>query len=137
MVPYVRRVSDGHRKAQTPAGYLQAHRAAIGKLRAAGSRAEVHESPVVLAARVDGNEWLVQCECGAGNLVTPEWVPVFACCFGCGAIHRHVIVPDNWQEIEAILVRRIHPENRWWFTHETADMLRAENIRHGVDRIGG
>ena len=135
MVPFVKRIRELHPAVKTPEDYLLRHRKKLAERHALGERYGVHDSPIVLHARVDGNEWIVQCECGAGNAIDPSWDPVFACCFGCGAIHRSILLPKRWDAIEQELLKRPQPSTRFWFPHETVDDLIAENIAHGVQEV--
>lgn len=116
-----------HHLVRDLAGYRRAHAAAIAKKRARGMRVAVHVSKVPLAARVDGGTWLVDCECGAGNAVDPE--DRVALCFGCGAVHEGVEVPDpaGIKTIEKLLLARPTQKLRGWRPGETANDLLAEN----------
>ncbi|MDP3717086.1 MAG: hypothetical protein Q8T13_04870 [Acidobacteriota bacterium] len=83
-------------------------------------------------ARVDGGEWLIDCECGAGNAVEPGWPE--ARCFACGAVHTVVAIPDEETRlnIEHVLSCRPLARNRWWRHGEDLVGLAIENAEHGV-----
>lgn len=128
MVPYVETVigRDGaHAGITTPDEYLAAHRRFIGRKVSAGLRVRVHESLVLRQARVHVNQWIIDCECGAGNAVDPRWGGI-ACCFGCGAIHRNILFPQAWKAIERELVARTEVSVRHWVPGESVEQLAAE-----------
>ena len=107
--------------------YRRVHAAFMQKRRAKGPRYEVHEVADPAIARIDSNRWLIDCECGAGNLTDPDIG--FACCFLCGAVHTQITFPDTKDraDIETALLARIRPSDRFWKPGETADDLKAEN----------
>src|ERR1051326_1440874 len=125
MVPFLYGPRE-HHGAQTPAEYARRHAQHMHEKGTRGHRSQVHDSPVALVARIDHNTWLVDCECGAGNAVDPDW-PV-AHCFGCGAVHRQIRVPpiELRQLIEAPLLRRVQPHLRSWTPGETVEQLERE-----------
>jgi hypothetical protein len=84
-----------------------------------------HEGPAFVA-RVNHGSWLADCPCGGAAAIHPEWDE--ARCLGCGAFGK-VLLPENWREIEAVLLKRPRPENRNW-TDETVDALTVENMYH-------
>ncbi len=62
-----------------------------------------------VSARIWQGQWIADCECGGASFIDPE--DPFFFCFGCGNRSnknrpRPVIVPDNWREIEAVLLER-------------------------------
>lgn len=83
-------------------------------------------------ARIDGGEWLIDCECGAGNAIEPGWPE--ARCFACGAIHTVVVIPDEETRlnIEHVLSCRPLARNRWWRQGEDLVGLAIENAERGV-----
>ncbi|KKL08095.1 hypothetical protein LCGC14_2579310 [marine sediment metagenome] len=85
-------------------------------------------STMPIAARVNHARWTTSCAwCPNAPLTDPEWGVAY--CPECGASYPKgmVIFPDNWQEIEAILLVRTTPENMNWREPETVADLRAEN----------
>ena len=129
MVPFILTPRE-HHGVRTQEAYLTKHATFIAEAQRGGARYEVHDSPVVVAARVSGNQWVIDCECGAGNSVDPVWN--LACCFGCGAIHRTVVVPPDWLEITRVLLDRIRPATRHWDPRESVEDLIAENVGVGL-----
>ena len=83
-----------------------------------------------LVAYINCGRWLVDCLCGAGNAVDTETAT--ALCFGCGAVHETIVLPDEAEQIEQVLLLR-RVEYRHWFPGETAATLAAENAAHGVN----
>lgn len=134
MVPFIACAREHHR-VRTPEEYLGAHRRFIEKQAAAGLRYEVHESRVIVTARVCANQWVVDCECGAGNATDPEWV--LACCFGCGAIHRNILFPPDRERsaIEALLLARLRPRDRHWLPGESVGDLTHQNDHRDGGRM--
>lgn len=128
MVPFLYTTRE-HHNVRTPGEYAATHRQYIAKRRRGGARAQVHESLVDVAARIDCNTWLVDCECGAGNAIDPDHVPVVAHCFGCGAIHRRIAMPpiEIRQAIALALLARTKPKFRSWSPGETVADLAREN----------
>lgn len=124
MVPFILSPRE-HHGVRSVEEYLQKHAQFMKRQQRMGARYQVHESPGGRLARIHNNQWLIDCECGAGNSVHPEWG--IACCFGCGAIHRLIIVPAEWREITAELVKRENPYDRHWMPGETVDDLKQEN----------
>jgi hypothetical protein len=104
----------------------------IGKLIRVGSRLMVHEAAHEKRARVNHGEWLFDCECGSGVAAAPEFSAAY--CFGCGAIHTHVVFPetDDRLNIEHILLARPRSENRNWEPTETLTALAIQNAEHKV-----
>lgn len=119
-----------HHLVKTPQEYLEAQAVFIRRRQEAGARYEVHEVLLPLSARIDHNTWVVDCECGAGNAVDPEW-PI-ACCFGCGAIHRGIVFPPNRSFIEELLLKRPDVTHRNWRPGESLDALKQENVTLGI-----
>ncbi len=98
----------------------------LKSLAAGGGQAWVSAEPMV--ARVNHARWTGDCAwCANAPLTDPDWGVAY--CPECGASYPEgmVIFPDNWQEIEAILLVRTTPENMNWREPETVADLRAEN----------
>lgn len=89
-------------------------------------------TPIV--AFISISQWVINCQCGAGNSVHPEWK--MAGCYSCGRIHTNIIIPSDYIEIEKVLEER-PPANRHFFPGrgETKDTLIAENIEKDVRKL--
>lgn len=124
MVPFIVTAREQH-AVKTPQEYLGKHAAAIARLQKAGMRYAVHHSPGIPLARIFAGQWVIDCECRAGNATDPRWG--FACCFGCGAIHRQIIFPADWEAIERALIERTQPAHRHWLPGEPIENLMKEN----------
>jgi hypothetical protein len=95
-----------------------------------GALGDVSGSPVV--AYVNHGRWVADCPiCNGAELVTPGDPYICQNCLNGARQYRPVSFPPDIEEIEAALVARPLPLNRNWTT-ETAAMLRAENVSHGV-----
>lgn len=131
MVPFLYTARD-HHSVRTAEEYRLAQMAWLARRAAAGGRAVVHDSPGALAARIDANTWLVDCECGAGNATDPAWGVAY--CFGCGAVHRTIVFPDPSVRaaIEATLIARATPFDRSWRPGEPVAALAEENRSIGA-----
>jgi len=87
-----------------------------------------------IPAIVNHGRWLVACpDCAGAEFVWPE-TPQMMCC-NCwnakvGGKWRPVALPKDRAEIEAVLVRRVLPQERNW-TAETVAELKAENVERG------
>lgn len=127
MVPFILCAREEHAVASVVA-YRRKHASAIGEKAALGMRFEVHAVAAPTTARINHGRWIIDCDCGAGNATDPRWG--IACCFGCGAVHEHVIFPADWEALEAALVGRPHPRTRNWATGETIEALRDETAAH-------
>jgi len=94
--------------------------------------AMVHESSVVLVARIDHGRWIVDCLCGAGVYTHPEWR--LACCVDCGAIYHDIVMPSApaIAALTRLLLARARRENQHWSPGESLDRLKAENLAHNV-----
>ena len=120
-----------HHKVKTADDYLTFATRQIQKLRATGyTDLAIHDDHTPKRARIDWGRWVIDCECGAGNAVDPEWP--FAACPACGAVHRNILYPPNREAIEAALNARPNQRNRFWNPDETLDQLRTENLAHGL-----
>jgi hypothetical protein len=107
----------------------------VAKLRQAGYDVAMHEDATPCLARVDMGRWIIDCACGAGNAVHPDWA--FAACPACGAIHRTIAYPNDRDDIERVLDERSHQWQKFWRPGETVETLRAENLAHGIVRRAG
>lgn len=102
----------------------------IARLAAKGHSARVHESHEPVEAHINHGRWLGFCECGNGVALDPDFEAAY--CFGCGAIHRSVVYPEDRLNIEHVLLARPKTENRNWALGETLIELLADNGEHGV-----
>lgn len=83
-----------------------------------------------LAFIYQGN-WGTSCpHCAQRMFTHPEWR--LACCIECGALCSSVIVPDNYRDIERVLLARPLRPTQNWTPPETLDALIAENEAHGI-----
>src|SRR5689334_1373498 len=118
---------------RSPQEYRQLIEMAMAKRRAHGfpESASV-EVPTPITAYVDHGRWLIDCECGAANMVQPDWI--LAGCLACGAIHSHVVIPSDRSEGEAVLNARPREIQRNWWIHrgETVEQLQADNLARNV-----
>jgi hypothetical protein len=131
--PYVRCVTAGDRlrfpgtamKIASADQYVLWHRMVIAE---AGDLVRPWESPAPLVAWIDWGNWAVRCShCRAGLYTHPAWT--IACCTDCGAIHRNVVVPANYADIEKVLCERADRTLHTWLPHESIDDLRAQNAQ--------
>lgn len=82
-------------------------------------------------AFISRNRWYLHCpHCRGGVSCGPAW-PI-ACCFECGAVFDHVWFPENWKEIEAVLLARPALDNRHWLLGETLEQLIEQNVSRGL-----
>lgn len=92
--------------------------------------ARVWHADKILIAYINHGRWVVDCPaCTMGVLTHPEWS--LACCAECGAVYQSVAFPQNWREIEGLLLNRPRPYQNW-MPKESAFDLRLENLEHGV-----
>lgn len=101
----------------------------------------VRADTVSVIPRVNHGRWVVDCpsgDCRAGLLVTAT---DFVCDCTDQGVCRHgpscgqmvaVVVPDDFAEIERLLLFRPALENRNWSFGESVDDLKRENLVHGV-----
>ncbi len=108
--------------------------AAIAKRASMGERIETHEVFAQKDAQINHGRWLIECECGSGVAVDPEFDNGY--CFGCGAIHTSIAFPgaDDLQEIQHSLLDRPKSINRNWVPSEPVSDLIDENVKRGVKR---
>lgn len=102
-------------------GYLRKQQVAIGQLRAAGSRVEIHNDTEPRVAYIDLGRWLIFCPCNAGNATGPDEPVAF--CFRCGARHTNIVFPEDWRAIEAALLARPRVEHRNYHPRPIARLL--------------
>lgn len=84
-------------------------------------------------ARIDDNRWIADCPeemCSGSEFVDWEW-PYFVC-LACGSGAYEVTFPAQREAIEAELMKRPNPGNRWWSPGETVADLRRENKKRGI-----
>lgn len=90
-----------------------------------------------LKAGLDCGRWVVNCKCGSGIALHPQWQ--FAGCFLCGRSWDKVEFPSDEflaKVIKVLACRpagsiRQNPKRFWsWWPNETIDDLIAENVRH-------
>jgi hypothetical protein len=132
-VPYVKietastlRFPDGSR-VTSPQAYLGWHTWHLADREVA--QAWANEQPV--QARIEHGRWVTNCaSCGTGMFTHPVWQ--LACCGECGAVHATIVVPPNWQAIEAELLKRPVRVNQNWLPNETLETLTRESRAHGV-----
>ena len=88
---------------------------------------------MITYARVNHSRWLVDCP----NCNSAEVMQVGAKTFSCRECKSvyTVVWPGNVDEINAILGIRPKAENRNWSPGETVEMLRLENVVHGIEEL--
>ncbi|HXI55313.1 MAG TPA: hypothetical protein VNO55_04610, partial [Polyangia bacterium] len=97
------------------------------------NRREPWPAPTALVARVNMGRWLGDCTCGQdAPLIDPEWS--LAVCFTCSQVYRTIVMPDQWQAIDAALMRRPFAINRNWTPGETLEELLQENADHDIEK---
>lgn len=101
-------------------------------VRAIARALQVRYDAGVYIARVEHGRWIADCPCGAGIAVHPQWTE--AGCLECGRWWP-VMVPRDWDDIEAVLLARPKAVNRGWLPGETATVLREENITRGLPEV--
>lgn len=104
---------------------VMAARRASGRIEAA-----TWIDPTFVEAYISAANWVVNCTCGAGNMVQPDWS--LACCLACGAIRTNIVVPADRVAIEAALNARPQEYSRNWKPPETVESLLADNVAHGI-----
>lgn len=91
-----------------------------------------------LHSGIDCGRWIVNCVCGGGIALHPDWQ--FAACLTCGRSWSKVIfpTPEFMARLEVIFRQRPpgsirhDPRRFWsWWPDETLEQLTAENIEHG------
>jgi len=92
-------------------------------------------------AQVDAGRWIARCECGGAEHVDLE-TKLFMCgsCFNAAHAHRWRLVelPDarTITVVETVLLKRPERTTRNWKADESVAELIAENVAHGLMRIG-
>lgn len=94
--------------------------------------AEARHGDGVYIARVEHGRLIADCPCNSAVAVHASWAE--AGCFECGRWWP-VVIPENFEKIEAILMERPDPANRNWTTGESVEILNDENADHGVPRV--
>lgn len=92
-----------------------------------GQPLSVRDDDEPISAYINHGRWVVDCDCGSGNMVEPTWL--LAGCLACGRIHTNVVMPEGHGDIERELTVRTRPSNRNWVPGESAADLRAETER--------
>lgn len=114
----------------TASALTKRHQQALIKQRQAGI--DVAESIVddVVQARIEHNRWILDCYCGSGVAVHPDWSEARCFGIGCGRVYVNVEIPEDRADIEAALIARPVEATRNWnpVVGETAKVLRAENL---------
>lgn len=87
-------------------------------------------------ALMNHGRWIVKCPwCNGAELAAPD----FYChsCKNAGNLGKPmpVVWPSSRLLIEAILLKRPDVINRNWLPGETIEMLRDENIEHGIEGV--
>ena len=96
----------------------------------AGGRARADGRTLI--ATLNHGRWVALCpNCNAGIAIHPAWTKAACLGDGCHRVYAAVTVPENWREIEEIVVMR-DVKNRNWQPGESADLLRADNISGGL-----
>lgn len=111
------------------------HAEAIAAKQRRGERVELHRSVAPKVAYIDRGQWVIRCDCGAGNTFDPEWADGLALCFGCGAQHVNVTLPSTQDRatLERLLLARPESKTRNWTSRETMEEIEAENEAHGMN----
>lgn len=89
-----------------------------------------------LTVYINEGRWLVDCPCGSGVIVTPEWGST-AWCFGeaCGRVLTAIAMPDDPNRIEQIMLDRPDPRTRNMQPDESISDLILENAAIGIGPI--
>lgn len=82
-----------------------------------------------MEAYVGAGAWRIKCPCSERTHVDPEWG--LSCCFGCAATYTNIVLPHDWQIIDALLAKRRIQGTRNWEAPETLTDLIAEQLAHG------
>lgn len=87
-------------------------------------------------AEVNHGRWIARCPFCKGAEMVDDTRAEFWCC-GCrnAAVFSrpvYLVIPENRQEIEAVLLARPDYPTRNWRPGESLEDLIAENVRHGV-----
>ena len=115
----------------TREAYVAAHLQTLARQRDMGIDARPHIDETALVARIDHGRWLVDCPCGSGVAVDPDWDE--ARCFACGSVYPHVVFPAGQLRARIETTLRLRPlSSRNWRPTESVDVLIAENIEHGL-----
>ncbi len=104
--------AQGIYNARTPEELAVKQAQMLRKKRAAGIPVDMHYDAHPMLASVNHGRWVIECSCGSGVGVHPEWPE--ARCFGCGAIYLRIVFPIKRLEIERELASHPLPEQRNW-----------------------
>lgn len=100
-----------------------------------GMKPQVNWIPAgdAVQAFITNGDWAAKCpDCPEVIVVDnehPFWCPACQNAKNDGAA-RPLVFPENREQIEAILLKRISPTNRNWLAGETIEDLQAENDSH-------
>lgn len=100
---------------------------------------QLNPSAPPLYAQVAHSYWAVQCECR--EVLDIDFGEDYFCPNCLNLAHegkaRRVIFPtlSMRADIEKVLSFRPNPDNRNWLPGETPEMLKQENIAHGINQI--
>lgn len=120
-----------HASVADVAAAWEAQERAVARDRLFGWEGRYRFLPVdeTLDVYVSDNRWVADCPACNGGIACWSENPHGAC-YDCGRIYRTAF-PRNQKQIEAVLLAR-PARNRHWLLGETLDMLKAENIEHGL-----
>lgn len=90
-----------------------------------------------LTAWLQEDRWVAVCpDCGRNAQLVWEETPLYLCCAcwnaAVGGTWRRVVWPKERKAIERIVGMRHLAANRNWQPGESLNLLRAENIEHGL-----
>lgn len=87
-----------------------------------------------IMARIEHNRWLLDCVCGSGVAVQPEWPEAHCLGLGCGRTYTHIVIPADRRRIEATLSKRPAFTERNWDPRkgESLESLMAEDRVRGL-----
>ena len=111
------------RRVSSPAEYLGWHVSVI-----TNRGGDPWDSPEPTKARVNHGRWLADCVwCGTGMLTRGTWGVAY--CGECGARYHkgQVKFPDDYENIEIILLRRVKRSQQNWDDRQNVGDLAREN----------
>jgi hypothetical protein len=101
-----------------------------------GKRLSFNLAGSPIEATVNHGRWIVVCECGGAELVSPE-DPIFfcfSCCNSSNDYHvRPVQFPKNVDGIEKALMKRGNPKHRNWVPSESLADLEAQTAANEAE----
>jgi hypothetical protein len=115
-------------RVSSPDAYRQKQQQAIRRMNRDGAHVTEQVITAPVAARIDHGRWILDCVCGSGVAVHPDWPEARCLEFGCGRVYLNVLIPQDRAAIETELLRRPEPRNRNWDSRmgDTLETLRAE-----------